>query len=217
MEILREAKKLAQEYHSLTGKPLGITGEVAEYEAARILGIELTPARQTGYDAIERNNGSIRRLQVKGRCLLSNCKPGQRLGSIDIKKEWDAVLMVLLDENFDATEIHEAPRAAVIAALTAPGSKARNERGALSLTKFKAIGKLRWRRSGGVKTSQSREKSPLVEGVASVCPECGHLFKGNGFDGIDAHWRAKHEDVMPYRDAWPLIRTGSYKRRGGRS
>jgi hypothetical protein len=147
MKILRAAKKLAQEYRALTGKPLGITGEVAEYEAARILRVELTPARQAGYDAIENSNGSIRRLQIKGRCLLPNCKPGQRLGSIEIKKDWDAVLMVLLDENFDATEIHEAQRAAVLAALSAPGSKARNERGALSLNKFKAIGKLRWRRA----------------------------------------------------------------------
>jgi hypothetical protein len=146
LEILREAKKLAQRYRSLTGKPLGITGEVAEYEAARILGVELTPARQAGYDAIERQNGSLRRLQVKGRCLLENCKPGQRLGSIDIEKDGDAVLMVLLDENFEAFEIHEAPRAAVISALTAPGSKARNERGALSVSKFQAIGKIRWRR-----------------------------------------------------------------------
>lgn len=41
MRILREAKKLAQRYHSLTGKPLGITGEVAEYEAARYLELNL--------------------------------------------------------------------------------------------------------------------------------------------------------------------------------
>lgn len=45
LEILGEAKRLAQEYRRLTGKPLGITGEVAEYEAARILGVELTPAK----------------------------------------------------------------------------------------------------------------------------------------------------------------------------
>jgi hypothetical protein len=146
MEVLGEAKRLAQEYRALTGKPLGITGEVAEYEAARILGVKLTGARQAGYDATERRNGSIRRLQVKGRCLLPNCKPSQRLGSIDTMKDWDAVLMVLLDENFEATEIHEAQRAAVLAALSAPGSKARNERGALGVRKFKTIGKLRWRR-----------------------------------------------------------------------
>jgi len=136
MEILREAKRLAQQYRAATGKPLGITGEVAEYEAARILGVELTPARQAGYDALEHSNGTIRRLQIKGRCLLPNCKPGQRLGSIDVKKDWDAVLMVLLNENFDAIEIYEAVRTAVLAALSAPGSRARNERGALGIRKF---------------------------------------------------------------------------------
>jgi len=146
MEILREAKKLAQEYRSLTGKPLGITGEVAEYEAARLLGVELTPARQAGYDAIEQSAGKTRHLQIKGRCLLPGCKPGQRVGSIDVKKEWDAVLLVLLDENFEALEIYEASRAAILKALSEPGSKARNERGALAVSKFKSIAKLRWRR-----------------------------------------------------------------------
>jgi len=36
------------------------TGEVAEYEAARILHIELTPARQAGYDGLERVDGVVR-------------------------------------------------------------------------------------------------------------------------------------------------------------
>jgi hypothetical protein len=146
LEILREAKKLAQEYRALTGKPLGITGEVAEYEAARLLGVELTPARQAGYDAIEHRGKATRRLQIKGRCLLPGSKPGQRLGSIDITKDFDAVLMVLLDENFDAFEIYEAQRADILKALSAPGSKARNERGALGVRKFKAIGRQRWPR-----------------------------------------------------------------------
>ena len=46
-----------------------------------------------------------------------------------------------------------------------------------------------------------------------VCPECGHVFQGSGWDGIDAHWRSPrvgHEDVMPYEDAWPLLRDGRY-------
>ena len=146
LEVLAEAKKRAREYYALTSKPLGITGEVAEYEAARILGMELTPARQAGYDAIERRDGAVRRLQIKGRCLLPNCKPGQRVGSIDVTKDWDAVLLVLLDENFDAEAMYEAERMAVVEALSAPGSKARNERGQLGITKFKAIGKLRWHR-----------------------------------------------------------------------
>lgn len=146
MEILRDAKKLAQEYRTLTGKPLGVTGEVAEYEAARLLGLQLTPARQAGYDATEYRGGDPWTLQIKGRCLLPGSKPGQRLGRIDVQKDWDAVLLVLLDENFEAFEIHEAARVAVLAALSAPGSKSRNERGALGVNKFKSIGKLRWKR-----------------------------------------------------------------------
>jgi hypothetical protein len=146
LEILGAAKSLAQEYRQLTGKPLGITGEVAEYEAARLLGLELTPARQVGYDALEKKHGVVRRLQIKGRCLLKGGKRNQQLGSIRTDKEWDSVLMVLLDENFDAVEIYEADRSPIVAALTAPGSKARNERGSMAISKFKAIGRRRWRR-----------------------------------------------------------------------
>jgi len=137
MEILREAKKLAQEYRILTGKPLGITGEVAEYEVARLLRLQLTPARQAGYDAVEQINGQTRRFQIKGRCLLPGCKPGQRVGSIDTKKEWDAVLLVLLDQDFETLEIYEAQREEVVHALLAPGSRARNERGALTSLSFR--------------------------------------------------------------------------------
>ena len=43
-----------------------------------------------------------------------------------------------------------------------------------------------------------------------ICPECGHEFKGNGWDGIDAHWKAAHEGVMPYKEAWPIIQSGQY-------
>jgi hypothetical protein len=147
LAILAEAKKLAQRYRALTGKPLGITGEVAEYEAARILGLELTPARQAGFDAIEIRDGQTIRLQIKGRCVPEGSKPGQRMGSIDIQKEFDAVLLVLLDGDFEATAIYEASREAVVAALTAPGSKSRNERGALGIPKFQSIGAVRWVRS----------------------------------------------------------------------
>ena len=48
------------------------------------------------------------------------------------------------------------------------------------------------------------------ESPSRICPECGHRFRGQGWDGIDAHWRSKHENVMPYEDAWELIRAGKY-------
>lgn len=37
------------------------------------------------------------------------------------------------------------------------------------------------------------------------CPVCDHIFQGNGWDGIDAHWRAKHEDIMPYEKFWESL------------
>jgi hypothetical protein len=88
-------------------------------------------------------------LQIKGRCILPGSNPGQRLGGIDIGKDFDAVLLVLMDDAFDATAIYEADRATVISALTAPGSISRNERGALGVAKFKAIGKCVWTKDRG--------------------------------------------------------------------
>lgn len=144
-EIISAAKKLAREYYLLTGRPLGITGEVAEVEAVRALGLELAGVRQAGYDAIRRNpDGTVVRLQVKGRCCPPGSNPGQRVGSIQLDKEWDAVLLVLLTENLDLSEIFEAPRAAVTEALLRPGSAARNERGALGVNAFKRIATQVW-------------------------------------------------------------------------
>jgi hypothetical protein len=108
LTLLAEAKRLAREYQALTGKPLGITGEVAEYEAARILNLQLTPARTAGYDAIRTSDGH--RYQIKGRCLLPGCKPGQRMGRINTGHDFDSVLLVLMDEQFNALEIYEADR-----------------------------------------------------------------------------------------------------------
>jgi hypothetical protein len=49
-DILRNVKALAVKYYRLTGKPLGVTGKVAEYEAAEKLDLELAKARTPGWD-----------------------------------------------------------------------------------------------------------------------------------------------------------------------
>jgi hypothetical protein len=143
-KVLGRVKPLAAKYYRLQGRPLGITGEVAEYEAARLLGVELASVRQSGYDAIRRVGHRKQYLQIKGRCIPNGAKPGQRLGALRLEKQWDVVLLVLLDERFEATAIYEADRPAISAALTKPGSKARNERGQLGVAKFKAIGHKVW-------------------------------------------------------------------------
>ena len=146
LEILKEAKVLARSFYRLTGKPLGITGEVAEYEAATRLGLLLHPARQAGYDATEALEDGVARIQIKGRCILNPRKITGRMGSIDLRQPFDTVLLVLLDSEFNAFAMYEASRARVEVALTLPGSKARNERGALAIRQFMSIARLRWSR-----------------------------------------------------------------------
>lgn len=145
-DLMRRAKRLAKEYRKRTGRPLGITGEVAEYEACRLLKLCLAPVRQQGYDAVKVTAKGMRRFQVKGRVLLPNAKPGQRLSKINLTHGWDATIVVVLDEDFEPIVIYEARRRAIVAALTAPGSRARNERGQLGLSKFKSIGREVWAR-----------------------------------------------------------------------
>jgi len=144
LKVLHDVKVLAREYHELTGRPLGVTAEIAEYEAARLLGLRLSPARQPGYDAIRPIRDGEQRLQIKGRRVLPGSNSGQRVGAIDLTQEWDAVLLVLLDRDFAPTAIYEADRAAVTHALTTPGSRARNERGQLGISKFRTIGRRAW-------------------------------------------------------------------------
>ncbi len=43
-----------------------------------------------------------------------------------------------------------------------------------------------------------------------VCPECGHIFAGKGWDGIDTHWSANHEGIMSYENAWKFLKDDKY-------
>ncbi len=140
-ELVERIRSAAIEYRQLTGRPLGVTGEIGEIEAARLLGCQLAPVRSPGFDAID---PAGRKLQIKTRCYGTDAKPGQRLGSIKLDTEWDAVLLVLLDADLRPTAIWEADREPIREALTAPGSKARNERGALAVAQFRKIGRRVW-------------------------------------------------------------------------
>ena len=144
-EILAEVRPLAAEYYRLTGKPLGVTGEVAEYVAAECLGLELAPARTAGYDALRRRpDGCTERIQIKGRAYGANAKPGQRLGTIKRDADCDSVLLVLLDNaSLDPREMWEATYADVLTRLGRPGSKAR-DRGSLGVPEFRRIARRIW-------------------------------------------------------------------------
>ncbi len=118
-EVLARAKQAAVDYYRLTGKPLGVTGEVGEYEAARLLGLSLVAARVPGHDATD---DAGLRYQIKSRAVPDPKRANsQRLGSIKPAQEWDVVLLVLMNQALDTQEIWKAERDSVLAALAAPG------------------------------------------------------------------------------------------------
>ena len=90
-------------------------------------------------------NGRTVQVQIKGRRIIDGPGSNQRVSKIDLAKPFDTVVLVLMNKDYDAVEIWEAPRDSVEARLTAPGSKARNERGAMSVSQFKSIAERVWR------------------------------------------------------------------------
>jgi hypothetical protein len=65
-EILKAVKPLAAEYYRLTGKPLGVTGEVAEVVAADALGLYARAAR----NALD--EPTFGRISAAGSCTREN-------------------------------------------------------------------------------------------------------------------------------------------------
>ena len=148
-KLIAQARQLAAEYRRTMGKPLpGISTEIAEFDAVRLLGLEPRPAgEEAGYDALDPARGG-KRIQIKARTIFDEDKGGQRVGQLKLGLEWDSVVLVLMDENYEPYEIYEADRADLEEyAEQASSRKAR--KGALSVARFKIIGRLLWDRVGG--------------------------------------------------------------------
>jgi len=148
---MAETRKLAAEYRRVTGQPLPVTSEVAKYDAIRLLDLEPVSdqAPGVGWDAVGRSAPRAgKRIQVKGRAVFDEKKSNQRIGQLKLEQEWDSVVLVILDSEFEPLEIYEAERADVEEALDEGGR--RSKRGAMTLAKFKIISRLVWTREDGV-------------------------------------------------------------------
>ena len=51
---------------------------------------------------------------------------------------------------------------------------------------------------------------PMLGERPRVCSLCGHIFKGNGWDGVDPHYKARHErdTGIEYEQWWSSICPG---------
>lgn len=159
-KLMAQTRKLAADYRRATGQPLPVTSEIANYDAATLLGLELIQPPPGGYDAVGKaGEREGVRYQIKGRAIFDESKGGQRLGQLKLEQEWDAVLLVLLDEDYEPFEIHEAEREVIEEALQESESK-RSKRGAMSIARFKNIARLVWTREEGVIEDELWDNSP---------------------------------------------------------
>jgi hypothetical protein len=146
-KLISEARRIAADYRRATGKTMGgVTGEVAENDAARLLHLELLREKPGGYDAIGKGQREGKKIQIKGRAIFDESKSGQRIGQLKVDQEWDSVVLVLMNEDFEPFEIYEAERDVIMDAMGDGGSKSssRKKRGAMSVAKFKNIAQLVW-------------------------------------------------------------------------
>jgi len=150
-KLISEARRIAADYRRATGKTLGgVTGEIAENDAARLLNLELSEDRNHGYDAIGKGKREGKKIQIKGRAIFDNAKSGQRIGQLKVNQEWDSVILVLMNEDFEPVEIFEAERADLLESLDETSDSKRNKRGAMSVSRFKHLASLVWTSEEGV-------------------------------------------------------------------
>lgn len=149
-KLVTEARRLAAEYRRATGKPLGISSEIAEFDAAKLLDLELCDQKNGGYDAIGRGKREGRKVQIKGRAVFDEKKSGQRVGQLKLDQEWDSIVLVIMNEEYEPVEIFECARKVIEDALDESKSTKRSKRGAMSLAKFKIISSLVWTREEGL-------------------------------------------------------------------
>jgi len=148
-KLISQARQLAAEYRRTMAKPLpGISNEIALHDAIHLLKLKPAPADAPGYDATDPARGDLR-IQIKSRTIFDERKSGQRIGQIKVDQAWDAVVLVLMDEEYEPYEIYEAERDELLEYM-AKSSSNRAKRGALSVARFKMIGRLAWTREGGL-------------------------------------------------------------------
>jgi hypothetical protein len=147
-KLIAQARQLAAEYRRAMGRPLpGVSNEIAEHDAVRLLGLESKLSEAGGWDATDPSTGQ--KIQIKSRTIFDESKGGQRVGQLKLNQDWDAVVLVLMDEEYEPYEIYQADRRA-IEEFVEGSESSRAKRGALSVARFKIIGRLRWDSANGL-------------------------------------------------------------------
>jgi len=154
-KLISETRRLAADYRRATGKSLAVSSEIAKHDACVLLDLEPVKDDSTGgYDAIGTQHAwKDKKIQIKGRAIFDESKSGQRVGQLKLDKDWDAVALVLMDEEFRPMEILLTGREEIALELNDESGK-RKTRGAISVAKFKHLARIVWSEKEGIINSE---------------------------------------------------------------
>ncbi|MEM7027593.1 MAG: hypothetical protein AAF410_05160 [Pseudomonadota bacterium] len=146
-KLISETRRIASEYRKATGKILPVTPEIAINDAINILKLKPNNDSNSSFDAMMEINNQSLRVQIKGRAVFNEKRQGHRLGQLKLEQDWDAVILVIMNEEFMPQEIYLASRDIILDEISADENE--NKKGAMTIAKFKIIADLLWTEDAG--------------------------------------------------------------------
>jgi len=143
-KLMDETRRLAAEYRRSTGTTLPVSAELAKFDAISLLGLRSPEEPESGVDALRDSEQGVERIQIKGRVIFDPKKTGQRIGQLNIDANWDVVLLVMMNEDYQSTAIYSVSKPHLLTVLAEQQDSKNNTRGALSVKKFQAIAEQVW-------------------------------------------------------------------------
>lgn len=196
--IYRAVEELSVMYPGRKFTPDGhLVGSIGEVVAAEALGLTLYPSSNPAHDAYDADGNEVQIKMTAG-------------NTISMYADCSRLVVLRVASPEEAEIVYDGPGAP---AWVAANKMQKNGQRSVSLSKLRAITIARGANEP-FENMESDKRTPLIgQGANSTnpktCPECGYVFKGKGWDGVDAHWRSKHEEVMPYERACRSLKGGS--------
>lgn len=139
-KLMNETRRLAASYYQTTLQTLPVTNELARHDAVTLLALNSPAKVSMGVDAVKEG----RHYQIKGRVVLPEQSSQPRIGQLNFQGEWDQVLLVIYNADYQPREILMADRDSIQTAINTTKSEKRKARGALSVAKFRNIASTVW-------------------------------------------------------------------------
>lgn len=138
-KLMGETRRLAAQYYQLTGKVLPVSGELANYDVARLLGFEVPKEKTAGVDLIGTGRWQGVKFIVKSRVIFGTNQSRLWVGQLNVEGAWDIAVLVLMNDQYEPIQIHLLQKK-----IAEEIKSSSSRRGGLSVAKFKALGELVW-------------------------------------------------------------------------